>query len=377
MKYINKKRLIDTFCELAKIKSPSGHEQEIARLLIKRLKALGLKVTQDAYGNVISRLSGHGRAIILCAHMDTVAIGPGKEIIPIIKGNTIRSNGKTILGADNKDSVAAILESLSVVTERNLPIRPVEIIFTREEEAISKGARNLDFSLITGKECIIADASYPYGTIILSAPYNYNFEIMIQGKRSHAAVPEKGKNAASIAFQAASRISLGKIDKFTRVNISFGVIGLRGNADQKIINLPVALRTRNNVPDYAHLYGEVRGAKIELVKKTLDKIKAEFEKAAREVGARSVFSVQKQATGYYYTKSDPLIKEIIKVLQAQNKKSAFTHSLGGSDANILASKGIKAVVISSPGLNPHTFSEYLKIPDLVLLADFYFRVMTK
>ena len=47
---IERERLIETFCDLVKIDSPSGEEHNIAQYLSERLKRLGLNVTKDDYG---------------------------------------------------------------------------------------------------------------------------------------------------------------------------------------------------------------------------------------------------------------------------------------------------------------------------------------
>lgn len=199
---INQERLIKTFCELAKIKSPSGKEAVIARKIELILKSCGLSVKRDTYGNIVAKLSGQGKPLILCAHMDTVAIGAGKKIRLIVGKGKISSDGTTILGADNKDSVAAILETLKILKEKQLPHRPLEIVFTRAEEAISRGAKNFDFSLLKGIECIISDFAHPYGAIVQSAPGLYQFEVWIKGKRCHVKEPEKGVNAILVAADA-------------------------------------------------------------------------------------------------------------------------------------------------------------------------------
>ena len=51
---INQDRLVQAFCELVQIDSPSDEEEEVAQHLIPRLEKLGLQVARDAHGNVIA-----------------------------------------------------------------------------------------------------------------------------------------------------------------------------------------------------------------------------------------------------------------------------------------------------------------------------------
>ena len=48
---INSDRLVKTFCDIVKIDSVSGEEDEIAKDLTSRLENLGLTVEADDYGN--------------------------------------------------------------------------------------------------------------------------------------------------------------------------------------------------------------------------------------------------------------------------------------------------------------------------------------
>src|SRR5690625_218110 len=129
MMQLSKDRLVSEFIELVKIDSESGHEEKIAVVLKAKLEALGLKVVEDDakektnYGanNIIATLkakNAQAAPIFFNAHMDTVK--PGIDIKPQIEDGMIRSDGTTILGADDKAGVAAILEMLHVIKEQNL-----------------------------------------------------------------------------------------------------------------------------------------------------------------------------------------------------------------------------------------------------------------
>jgi len=377
MKYINKKRLVDVFCELARIPSPSGQEEKITNVLIGKLEHLGLTVQKDTYGNIVAKLAGKGESIILCAHMDTVSIGEGKKINPVVKEDVITSDGTTILGADNKDSIAAIIEALVTIKENGLSHRSVEVVFTREEEAISRGAKNLDLSKLLGKECIISDSSELYGTITVSAPYCFRFDIEVIGKRSHPKEPEKGVNVAAIMAKAISLMPLGRIDEFTTSNIAFQSLGLKGiidNPEKKIVDLYT--ENRNTVPDLGIILGEVRGAKIETVTNSLSQIESVFKEVAVSLGGNSSFKYDKLADGYFFEESDPLISMVSRIVSAQNVPIRYFNSIGGSDANILNARGIKTVVVSSAHRDNHKVTEYLVIGDLMKLANFYVQLLT-
>ncbi|MFR3072759.1 MAG: M20/M25/M40 family metallo-hydrolase, partial [Paeniclostridium sp.] len=136
---INKQRLIDEFIELVKIDSPSSKEGNVAKVLVKKLEAIGCEVCIDEAGvkaggetgNVIAKLKGNreGKTVLFSSHMDTVSPGEGiKPIIDEAKG-IITSDGTTVLGSDDKAGIAAILEALRIIKENNLDHADIEVVF--------------------------------------------------------------------------------------------------------------------------------------------------------------------------------------------------------------------------------------------------------
>lgn len=381
MKDINGKRLIETFCELASIPSPSGREEKISKVLTEKLENLGLVVKKDTYGNFVAKLAGKGEPAVLCAHMDTVAVS--EDMINVIvdedKGE-IRSDGTTILGADNKDSISAILEMLQVIKENNLEHRSLEIIFTREEEIISKGAKNLDFSFISGKQCVISDQAETYGTITLSAPYNYKFNVSIFGKRCHSKEPEKGVDVIKILARAieVEKMPLGRVDNDTTSNIAYQYSGLSGEVNGEGITVTdLVNKGRNSIPDLGIVHGEVRSLKKSSLEETLKAIESAFANSANYFGGKIDFTVEKLADGYVYDEGDPLVLMAMSIFKEQGVETKFFHSVGGSDANFLIEHGVRSIVISSAHRNNHQTSEHLIIEDLEKLADFYVKLITK
>src|SRR5574340_1126144 len=116
-----KLNVVDEFMALAALNSPPRREAAVARYLIEKLDQLGLaaKVDDSAAlsgsdtGNIIVRVPGNapGPTIMLCAHMDTV--DPTEGMVPVLKDGVITSNGKTVLGADDKAGIAMIMAALS------------------------------------------------------------------------------------------------------------------------------------------------------------------------------------------------------------------------------------------------------------------------
>ncbi|MCD6186102.1 MAG: M28 family peptidase, partial [Deltaproteobacteria bacterium] len=130
---VNKPRLAETFMRLVRIDSVSKEEGAISNEIIKMLRGLGAKITIDGAndkiggetGNIVAQFQGNvdAPALLLSAHMDTVE--PGRGIRPVLKDGLFRSDGTTILGADDKSALAIIFEVMDIIKERDLPCPPV------------------------------------------------------------------------------------------------------------------------------------------------------------------------------------------------------------------------------------------------------------
>ena len=345
---IRRNRIVETFCELARIDSPSGEEEEVARYLVTKLEAMGLDVTRDDYGNVIANDGGKD-PLILSAHMDTVE--PGRGVKPSVVGERIESDGTTILGGDCKAGVAAILEALESIFEDDTPHRSIEVAFTREEEIGLIGARNLDFSRIKGKEAVVFDGEGPPSRITSSSPEYIGFDMEITGRAAHAGVePEKGISAIRIASEIITRLPQGRLDDESTFNV--------GTIDGGSV--------RNAVPEITMVRGEFRSRNIE----TLDSIRMQVDEALDEV--REMYPeaaidchLHTEFTAYTLTDDDPAVNRVKSALVSLGMTPTMLPSGGGTDGNVFRLNDISAVVVGMADHGMHTVREYVTIPDLV------------
>ncbi|GAG80947.1 unnamed protein product [marine sediment metagenome] len=95
----------------------------------------------------------------------------------------------------------------------------------------------------------------------------------------------------------------------------------------------------------------------------------------RAMKGKTEFASERLAEAYLHNQDDLFIKQIISIFKKQRIKPKFIHAIGGSDANEFNAHGIKTVVISSAHRNNHDLKEYLRISDLVKLADFLLRLV--
>ena len=345
---INRDRIIQTFCNLVQIDSPSGEEEEMAQEIIERLEKLGLETRRDSYGNIVAS-DGREHPILLSAHLDTVE--PGRGIKPTVKGERIMSDGSTILGGDCKAGISAILEALESVIEDGEDYHPVELAFTREEEIGLVGARNLDFSLLSAKEAIVFDGEGPVSQITSSSPTYIGFDIEITGRSAHAGVePEKGLSAIRIAADIITRLPQGRLDE----NTTFNVGTIEGGS------------VRNTVPENTTIRGEFRSTSLE----SLDSIRIQVTEAIEEVKnlypeADLENHLHTEFESYTLTDDDPSTNRTKRALESIGLEPIMKPSGGGTDGNVFRLNGISSVVVGMADHGMHTVREYVTIPDLV------------
>ncbi|MCK4300456.1 MAG: M20/M25/M40 family metallo-hydrolase, partial [Planctomycetes bacterium] len=346
-------RLVSTFLELVQIDSPSGHEEEIARHLTAELKSLGLTVERDTTGNVIGLLAGEGPPILLSAHMDTVE--PGRGVKPVITNGIITSDGATILGGDDKSGVAAILEVLQVLVERELSHPPLEVALTTSEETGLNGAKGLDLSTLRAKEGIVLDSGGEIGTIVVSAPSQDKLRAVVHGKAAHAgAEPEKGINAIVVAAEAIAAMPLGRIDEETTANIG----RIQGGT------------ATNIVPDRTEMAGEARSHDERKLEAQVQAMTEALKETAERHGATVEIDVQRSYSAFKLSEEDDIVRRAVAAATTLGLTPALVPSGGGSDANIFNAGGITTINISSGMDKVHTTEERLAVDDLVKCAEF-------
>ncbi len=354
---INQPRLVALFLELVRIDSPSREEARIAEVIAKKLSALGVEPRIDSLHNVAAKIPGHGAGarrapLFLNAHSDNVP--PAQGIQPIVADGIIRSDGSTVLGADDLAGVAAILEALRSLREERADHIPLEIAITTQEEAGMHGAKNLDLAAFSAKEGVVIDGPGPVGIITCAAPSLNLIDARITGRAAHSGhAPEAGINALVTAVDALGKMKIGRIDPRTTTNIGI----LRAGS------------ARNIVPETVEILGEVRShseVKLERETRALHKI---LEQSCRAHGAQLDWAVRSAYRRFELRRSDPLVQRVAHAVTAVGRAPRFERSMGGYDANIWNARGIKCVAISVGDEQNHTTNEYIPVAELVKTAE--------
>lgn len=370
---INKARMLDEFRRLSSFDSESFKERDIKNYLEEKLRSLGLEVESDSVGKIIGDnpkcagniygfLKGNkkGNPILFSSHMDTVSPGVGKKMV--VNGDTVTSDGTTVLGSDDITGLVSILEALEVIKEDNIAHPDIEVIFFVAEEPYCRGSSHFDFSKVKSKTAYVLDLSGEVGVAATRAPSIIYFRLEVKGRAAHAGFePEKGISAIEVAAAAISRLKLGRIDDITTANI--GIIK-GGNG----INI---------IPDNLYLEGEVRSLVHQNALGVLNSIKETFEGVSMKFGAAVSINVEERIHAYNIDLDSDVVKRYDEALKSLNYgKAKYITTFGGSDNNVLNLHGIKGIVISNAMNDVHTTNEYFSIKEFVKSANITLKLMT-
>jgi len=363
-------RLLETFLEFVRIDSPAGEEAAFGAHLAATLDALGMTVRRDdadqrsdsECGNIIAELAGDspGLTVVLSGHMDTVE--PGRGIAPVVENGVIRSSGATILAADDKAGLAAIVEAVRRITEDGLPHAGLRVIVTVGEEMGLQGAKALDPADATGDVCLVLDADGAPGGIVTAAPTHFTFKATFQGHAAHAGVePEKGRSAVVMAAAAVASMRIGRIDDETTSNV--GTIHGGG--------------ATNVVAASCVLTGECRSldpAKAEAQRAQMD---AAMRSAAASHGGAASIAWTKEYDGFKFADDDPLVALVEDACRDAGLEPRRFRTGGGSDGNVLSAKGLPSLVLSSGMRDVHGTGETVAAADLTALVALVLAVVDR
>ena len=176
--------LIDLFCTLVQIPSPSGEEEKVSAKIVEILTSAGIEAKEDHFKNVIAKLSATDpskKPLLLSAHMDVVGDASDVNIRISECERFIETDKTRPLGADDKVGVSAAMHLVMYLKNHpEIKHGGLELVFTRDEEQNMTGIHNVKFDEIDSEYVMVLDAdklgqiqisgaSYTNGTLIVNA----------------------------------------------------------------------------------------------------------------------------------------------------------------------------------------------------------------
>ena len=350
------------FVELARVPSPPGQERAVADRVLEYLGGLALPVDEDdagakigsTIGNLLCRIepTAEGTPLFFCAHLDTVP--PQGPIEPVLEDGVLRNAGGTILGADNKAAVAAMLEAVRLVVVENRPHGGIELLFTPKEEVGLRGAAAFDHDRLTARIGYVYDHAGPVGEVILGAPFQCKLDASFHGRAAHSGMyPEEGRSAIVAAARAIADLRLGRLDEETTANVG----EIQGGT------------ARNIVPDRCSFAAEARShdeRKLgELIQEMLETITFAAQLAECDVETE----VDPSARGYRFKQGDEPVQIAAAALEHSGLQPTYGLSGGGADANVFNERGLACVNLANGMTDIHTPDERITVADLERMVD--------
>jgi tripeptide aminopeptidase len=354
--------LRDLFVRLAGIRSPSLEEREMADAVTDFVRGVGLDAFEDASaaliggdcGNLIVRVpgSGEGTPIALCAHLDTVPVERAPTVI--VENGVVRSDGETILGADDKAAVAALLLVMRDLAQEP-PAACVEFVFTAGEEIGLQGAKALDVPSLTAATVLVFDSDGEPGTVIAAAPTLKAIDARFRGVAAHAGIePQHGRSAILAAARALATMDLGRVDDETTANAGL----IEGGSAVNVVAEHCLVRAEARSRDEQKLAVQV-AAMVEAI-----------TVAAAETGVDVEISVQEVFHGYAHA-ADALPMRIAGAALAEaGLEARYIGGGGGSDANVFNARGLSALTLGVGFERAHSSQECIRFERLEQLYRF-------
>lgn len=360
---MNYPRIVEEFIELAELEVHVRRERAIADVVTAKLKALGFKVEEDKAGEIIGGNTGNLIAtlpgslpappIMFSAHLDRVENHGSIRPQVFLEEDVIRSDGTSILAADDLSGICAILEGVRQIQEEKAAHGDIEVIFSVAEEVGLLGARNLDYSRIKSQMAYVIDTGGPLGTIINQAPTQYTFIIKVHGRSAHAGMePEKGLSAIRVAATALTRLREGRLSPSSTAN--YGIIR--------------AGKATNIVCDYAEIHGECRSTDPREVSGYIEEMKQILSVVAAEFQTSIETELNLEYNCFKVEHDEPVVRIAVEAMRNIGLEADIHPGGGGLDGNFFNENGIKTIGISPGYVGVHTSKEEQPISQLLKCA---------
>lgn len=228
--------LVDLFCTLAEIPSPSLKEKNVSDWILEYCKKHNIPAKYDEYENVYINIPANDSSkqpVLLSSHMDV--IGDDSPVKTYLDGNLIRAEGRT-LGADDKAGVANALYLAKTIANSNIKHGGLEIIFTRDEESGMSGIKHVDFSKIKSKYVLVLDSDSLGQLMTSGASYTLATIEVNSFKGGHSGIDiedQTRENAAKLIADIVANLPQGVYYSENRKVVTSCNIGgiIAGNTD--------------------------------------------------------------------------------------------------------------------------------------------------
>jgi tripeptide aminopeptidase len=348
-------RLLKTFLALLNVDTFHGDEDRAVAIVQDLLKPARIAFKRDQIGNLIGSWparNSDSEPIMLNAHLDTVQSTAGLQTVVGDEG--VGTDGSTILGADDKAGVAAIVEAVLTIESSGAAHGPVDLVFTGGEDVGHIGSKAFDPASIESTVGFVLDAGSPVGNVVTEAPGTRQIHAEFHGRAAHAGIePEAGISAISIMSRAIDNMPLGRIDPGTVANIGTVTGG----------------QAANIVAPHAKMEAQARSLSEQRLDEQIDAMCRAMDAAADHFGGSVEYEVIPFVRAYRLEAGNPALELADRAIRAAGIKPKHVPTGGGSDAHEFNAKGMTTACLGAGYRDAHAVTEFMPHDQLRLLAD--------
>lgn len=398
MKHTAKERFlhyvtIDTQSDPNSPTCPSTEKQKnLGEELVKELLEMGISDAHlDEHGYVYATIPANTDkkvpVICFCSHMDTSPDCSGEGVKPIIHANykgqdlvlpddksvvirmhehpdlkdqigndIITASGTTLLGADNKAGVAAIMSAANILmTNPNLKHGKIRILFTPDEE-IGRGVDKVDMKKLGAKYGYTIDGETA-GSIENETFSADGAVITVYGVSAH---PGFAKGKMENALKIASRIVAKFPDKLSPEHTEgregfIHPVHIEGNLEKATIKLIIRDFTESGLKRHA-----------KTIQKIVDSVLKPFPNSRAEVK----ISEQYRNMGKVLKRHPQVVDNALEALKRAGFPNPIQSSIrGGTDGSRLSFMGLPCPNLFAGEHAFHSKQEWVSVQDMNKAAE--------
>ncbi len=394
-------KLLDRFCRYVKIWSesdgkaadagvfPSTERQwDIAKILVKELRNLGTRnvyLTDNCY--VVAKIDSNITdpderkkypTILLMAHMDTVDEVTGENVKPVISmpaaeesptgqaDTIVKSDGTTLLGADDKAGVSAIMAAVEYLMnhyeEEGLKHGPIEVMFSPDEET-GHGMDKVPLNIIKADFAVTVDGG-DEGELEAECFNAWAATIKFTGKACHTGSAKAGGmiNAVTLASAFVSELPHDMAPETTENYEGFiAPMEISGTIESSSVEM--LLRSFN----------------IEEIEKEKEIIKAAAERITTKFGGTYELTFKQQYLNMKekLDQHPEIMQRLEKAYEDSGVKVRKQPIRGGTDGSRLTELGIPTPNIFTGAHEFHSRNEWLSLNQCAKSADVLINLLTQ
>lgn len=366
---------------------PSTEKQlELSRLLVDELREIGAAdVEIDDHGIVFATIPAtveHDVPVVgVLAHVDTSFDAPGAGVAPrviVYDGGVlplsdevaidpadspelaahvdheiVTTDGTTLLGADDKAGVAAIMTAAShLLANRDVPHGKLRIAFTTDEE-VGHGATYFDIERF-GAECAYTIDGSRAGDVEDETFSAYGVEIAFHGFSVHPGfAKDRLVNAVKLASEFVARLPRNDAPETTADRAGFShPVSISGSAEETTVTLIV------------------RDFEMAEVERRVEELRTLAADVVAGKNARADVDVELQYRNMrdHLQERPEIVEAALEAVRRAGLEPRRGHIRGGTDGSVLTAKGLPTPNVFSGAQDFHSVKEWVCVADMAAAA---------